>query len=128
MKTASKVLIIISMVLAAVGALTTILVCSVGGILLRACQDALNEDPSSGLTVQELYTLVLAFIITGCVLMVASVEIVGPIALHKLAVATSRSELIGIGVCTLIFCSTIGGILMLCIPDSEFTTPVVEAK
>ena len=43
--------------------------------------------------------------------------IVGMIALRKLEEANSREELRGTGSLTLIFCSQIAGILMLCCED-----------
>lgn len=46
--------------------------------------------------------------------------IVGFIALKKLKNAKSKSELTGIAIVTLLFCNLIGGVLMLCLPDSEF--------
>ena len=45
--------------------------------------------------------------------------IVGIIALDKLENAKSRDDLMGIGVCTALFCSLIGGILMLCMTDDD---------
>ena len=45
--------------------------------------------------------------------------IVGFIALDKLKTARTKSDLTAVGVCTLLFCSLIGGILMLCIPETE---------
>jgi heme/copper-type cytochrome/quinol oxidase subunit 3 len=47
--------------------------------------------------------------------------IVGSIALKKLKTATSHSRLVGMGVVTLLFCSLVGGILMLCIQDSDLS-------
>ena len=41
----------------------------------------------------------------------------GILALKKLNTATSKSELVGMGICTLLFVNIIGGILMLC--DNE---------
>lgn len=55
--------------------------------------------------------------------------IVGMIALRKLEEANSREELRGMGVLTLIFCSQIAGILMLCLRDSDFDsvpTPTID--
>lgn len=46
--------------------------------------------------------------------------VVGIIALRKLEEANSREELRGMGVITLIFCSQIAGILMLCLKDTDF--------
>ena len=48
--------------------------------------------------------------------------IVGIIALQKMEEATSHKDIVGIGVVTLIFCSVLGGIFMLLIPDSEFAS------
>ncbi len=61
--------------------------------------------------------------------------IVGIIALNKLNKATSKADLVGIGIVTLIFCNLIGGILMLCLKDEDLApavvapaAPVVEAN
>ena len=45
--------------------------------------------------------------------------IFGALSLSKINSATQKSELVGLGVCTLLFCSLLGGIFMLCIPESE---------
>lgn len=45
--------------------------------------------------------------------------IVGAIALKKLNTATKKDELVGIGVCALLFCGLVSGILMLCIKDED---------
>lgn len=45
--------------------------------------------------------------------------IVACIALKRLDSAVTRDDLIGIGVVTLIFCSMVAGILMLCISDDD---------
>jgi hypothetical protein len=45
--------------------------------------------------------------------------IVGIIALEKLDSAKSREEIKTIGILTLIFCSVVAGIIMLCIDDNE---------
>lgn len=62
------------------------------------------------------------FIILGmiCTFYLIIPLIVGFIALKKLKTATSKQELTGIAVVTLIFCSLIGGILMLCLNDKDF--------
>ena len=55
--------------------------------------------------------------------------VVGMIALRKLEEANSREELRGTGILTLIFCSQIAGILMLCLKDTDFDnvpTPTVN--
>jgi hypothetical protein len=69
------------------------------------------------------------FIILGMVLQCFLIFplIVGFIALKKLKTAKSKSELTVIAIVTLLLCNTIGGILMLCLPESEFATePVAE--
>ena len=45
--------------------------------------------------------------------------VVGGIALSRLNNATSKDELVGIGICTLLFCNVISGILMLCMTDDD---------
>ena len=45
--------------------------------------------------------------------------IFGGLAISKINSATQKEELVGFGVCALLFCSMVGGILMLCIPESE---------
>ncbi len=52
--------------------------------------------------------------------------IVGAIALKKLKTATTKSELTGIAIVTLLFCNLIGGILMLCIDEKDLA-PVEDA-
>lgn len=55
--------------------------------------------------------------IFGCIAILPL--IVGGIGLSKLNSAKDRSELVGIGVCVLLFCSLLGGIFMLCIPNEQ---------
>lgn len=45
--------------------------------------------------------------------------VVGIIALNKLNSAKSASELVTIGIFTLLFCNVIAGILMLCMTDEQ---------
>lgn len=53
--------------------------------------------------------------------------IFGGLALSKINSATQKEELVGFGVCALLFCSMVGGILMLCIPESELN-PTTTTK
>ena len=55
--------------------------------------------------------------IFGCIAILPL--IIGGIGLSKLNSAKDRSELVGIGVCVLLFCSLLGGIFMLCIPNEQ---------
>lgn len=50
--------------------------------------------------------------------------IIGVIALNKLENVQNKDELTGIAICTLLFCSLLGGIFMLCIPDTEFNSTI----
>lgn len=52
--------------------------------------------------------------------------IVGFIALKKLKTATTKSELTAIAIVNLIFCSLIGGIIMLCLSDADLATPPAQ--
>lgn len=45
--------------------------------------------------------------------------IIGVFALNKIDTATSKNDLVGMGVATLLLCSTLGGIFMLLITDEE---------
>ncbi len=55
--------------------------------------------------------------IFGCIAILPL--IVGGIGLSKINSAKDRSELVGIGVCVLLFCNLLGGIFMLCIPNEQ---------
>ena len=46
--------------------------------------------------------------------------IVGALALKKMKTATCKSDLTVMAVLNLLFCNLIGGILMLCLKDSDF--------
>ncbi len=45
--------------------------------------------------------------------------IVGILALSKINSATSKNDLTATGIFTILFCSVLGGIFMLCIPEEE---------
>lgn len=68
------------------------------------------------------------FIILGMVLQFWMIFplVLGIFALKKLKNATQKSELTGWAIVTLLCVNTIGGILMLLIPESEFAPAVVE--
>ena len=71
-----------------------------------------------------------AFIIVGMVLGFYCIFpiIVGAIALKRLNEAQTADELRGMGVITLIFCSTVAGILMLCLKDKDLVDNEIVAK
>lgn len=62
--------------------------------------------------------------------------VIGIFALKKINSAKTKDDLTGWGIATVIFCSTLGGILMLCIPENELdgadvkgnNTVVVEGR
>lgn len=54
--------------------------------------------------------------------------VIGIIALKKLNNATKKDELTGIAIVTLLFCSLIGGILMLCIDEKDLAPAVTPAE
>lgn len=62
------------------------------------------------------------FIIIGMILGFPAIIplIIGGIALTKLDEAEESADIIGIAILTLIFCSPIAGILMLCLSDDDF--------
>ncbi len=68
------------------------------------------------------------FIIIGmCVGFLAIVPLVlGIIALKRLDAAKKHSDLVTIGILTLLFCSIVGGILLLCLNDDDLLT--IEEK
>lgn len=51
--------------------------------------------------------------------------IIGIFALQKIDNATCKDDLVGWGIATLICCSTLGGIFMLCIRDEELSKPII---
>ena len=69
------------------------------------------------------------FIILGMILGFYTILplIFGFIALKKLKTATKKDELTVTAILTLIFCSPIGGVLMLCLKDQDLAPSVVEA-
>lgn len=47
--------------------------------------------------------------------------IVGAITLNRLDAANNKEYITGVAICTLIFCSVIAGVLMLCMIEDDFT-------
>ena len=54
--------------------------------------------------------------------------IIGIFALNKIDTATSKNDLVGMGVATLLLCSTLGGIFMLLITDEELNNTYNNKK
>ena len=62
------------------------------------------------------------FIILGMILGAILIfpTIVGVITLNRLNQAKKKEDITGVAICTLIFCSVIAGILMLCMTEDDF--------
>lgn len=60
-----------------------------------------------------------ASMILFLVIFVAPPFVIGIIALKKIKVAQAKSQLKGVAILTLLFCSFLGGIIMLCIDDKD---------
>ena len=62
------------------------------------------------------------FIILGMVLGAIFIFpiIVGAITLNRINNATKKEDIKGVAICTLLFCSLIAGILMLCLTQEDF--------
>ena len=108
MKIATKVFLIIGIVSGAI-------ICGMSAIYIFTLSSfglfafALTEGLSVPIT-----AVMFSILIIGVVIIV-----VGTISLRRLDSATSKKELVGTGVCCLIFCNIVAGILMLCIRDKD---------
>lgn len=124
MKTASRILIIIQMAFCAIPFLVFIIWWAVAGVAF--VQAGLNDGSitsSEGFDAAQIYGLVLVMVIVMMILCIGVIEVVGAFALRQLAKAKQPSDLTAMAIITMLFCSLIGGILMLCIPANEFQTP-----
>ncbi|MFA6862119.1 MAG: hypothetical protein WCR56_07115 [Bacilli bacterium] len=105
MKTAAKIFVILGMV---------------GGVIIFALYLILGIIGLSQGTNVELSGMAFSgAVVCGLSVIGLIPFIVGFFSLKKLKTATSHDGLVGMGVVTLLFCSLVGGILMLCIPDSD---------
>lgn len=115
MKTASKVFIVLSIASAAISVVVMLLLAIFVDRIFAASIDPSEVDPINyDALVNTMRTLYIIGIFSSFVPI-----IVGGIALRKLSVAQSHDDLVAIGIITLILCSLIGGILMLCIKDED---------
>ncbi|MGN1104009.1 MAG: hypothetical protein ACI4QI_03955 [Candidatus Coproplasma sp.] len=119
MKTTARVFTIIGIVANAIG----IGVMAIYTIILLAAGAAAN-DQAAYISVAVLIPMFIVFI----VLMILGI-VFGTKTLKKLNTATCKSELIVWGILDLIFCNVVGGILVLCLKDSDMiqvSEPVFE--
>ena len=107
MKTASKVLIIIS-------------VCFLSFILFLLFISCIASCSAVYGSVMALAFLLYSLFLSPGI-------IVGSIALYKLSKAKTKQELTAIAILTLIFCNLISGILMLCMKDEDLN-PSLKTK
>lgn len=112
MKTASKVFIIIAMCRAPL-----LILLSLVNLATFEAMFA-SRNPGFAFDFVAFSSLVIVFSFIS----LAVVETIGGLALHKLSVATSKDQLLVMGIITLIFCSLLGGIFMLCISDNDLKT------
>lgn len=105
MKTAAKIFVILGMV---------------GGVIVFALYLILGIiGITSGNGVELTGMVYSGAVVCGVPVIGLIPSIVGLFSLKKLKTATSHDQLVGMGVVTLIFCSLVGGILMLCVQDSD---------
>jgi hypothetical protein len=118
MKKASKIFVLISMVAVPLALIVYLVLglTAINGANI-ALRDHLlsNEQIASYEAIILLCQVMIAFFVAATI----SSEVVGGFALHKLKTASRKSDLTGIGILTIILCSMVGGILMLCIPEEE---------
>ncbi len=103
MKTASKVFIVLSVI-------SSILLIFAGVFYLGSGFLNSGADVNNAL----LLGMGIGYAIVGVFRLI--IDIIG---LNKLKRACDKSQLIGIGICVLIFCTLLGGVFMLCINNSE---------
>jgi hypothetical protein len=111
MKIASKVFIIIAMCAVPFFVL-------IGFIEFTAIESMIALEYGAYESAAVLMAGLVLLVISG-LCSIAATEVVGGVALKKLSVAKTKNDLIAIGICTIIFCSLLGGIFMLCIPETE---------
>lgn len=119
MKTASKVFLILGMVVYPIYALS-----------LFFAKDAIIEILSQTISYDE---EALKGILTICaiIMLIYSIAaiVVGVLSIRKLNSATSKNELVLYGVLSLLFVNVIAGVLILCIPEDQLNhEPVVSVN
>ncbi|MGN0804549.1 MAG: hypothetical protein ACI4MS_04110 [Candidatus Coproplasma sp.] len=112
MKTASKIFTIIGIISASISFITAFIISI---MLLVIGPQAIYDVPIAIVLIPVVITVLI--VLTICT---ALSIVFGSITLSKLKTATSKSQLFTWGILDLIFCSTIGGILILCLNDSDF--------
>ena len=93
-----------------------------GFVGLKAIQDGIANGSITlaGASAQDIYTWILALAIVYTVIICAPGEVIGALSLKKINTATSKGQLIALGILQILFCSPVGGILMLAMPSSQF--------
>lgn len=119
MKTASKVFLILGMVVYPIYALS-----------LFFAKDAIIEILSQTISYDE-EALKGTLTICAIIMLIYSIAaiVVGVLSIRKLNSATSKNELVLYGVLSLLFVNVIAGVLILCIPEDQLNhEPVVSVN
>ena len=114
MKTASRILAIVSMVGMPIVYLIYGIFLSAGGYAIIVGAHSNSGDP-----VIPFVALLVVYIVV-CVISTVLCEITGSIFLRKLENSSSKSEIIAPAVWALIFCNVLAGIFALCMRESDF--------
>lgn len=115
MKTASRILTIVSMIATPISCLFTGIFLSAGGYAVL-----FGSGSSQSQSTVIPFATVLAVYIVMAIIFTVACEVTGSILLRKLESANSKSEVIAPAVWALIFCSALGGIFALCTRESDF--------
>lgn len=119
MKTASKVFLILGMVVYPIYALS-----------LFFAKDAIIEILSQTISYDE-EALKGTLTICAIIMLIYSIAaiVVGVLSIRKLNSATSKNELVLYGVLSLLFVNVIAGVLILCIPEDQLNhEPLVSVN
>lgn len=118
MKKASKIFVLISMIAVPIMFVVYLVF---GLLIIKGANIAMSKPSLSDEKITTYQTLIqlIQFLIAFFAVVVAVSETVGGFALHKLKTANQKSDLTLIAVLTILFCSMVGGILMLCIPEEQ---------
>lgn len=114
MKTASRILAIVSMIGMPIVYLFYGIFLSAGGYAI-----IVGAHSNSGTSVISFVSLLVVYIVF-CVISTVLCEITGSILLRKLENSSAKSEIIAPAIWALIFCNVLAGIFALCTRESDF--------
>jgi amino acid permease len=120
MKTASRILTIISMIGTPIILVIYMIIFAAGGTAALAQMINYSSTSTSSTENSAILGAFLVFFFIYAVVQIIVTEITGSILLKKLENAKTKDEVIGPAVWALIFCSVIGGIFALCTKESDY--------